>query len=76
MERNYENLRDYKTRYDFKVRQAFDESCHTHASVIMDEDEWNQFTASLLRMKLASIDDVDTIERNKPCIPCDFATLN
>ena len=58
--------------YEFKLRQVFREAADNRDDVVPDAQTWNYLTALMLRNRLASVKDVELLERYRPSFPLDF----
>jgi len=61
--------------YEFKLRQVFQEAADNRDDIIPDDNTWNLLMAFLLKKKLASIKDVEILEKFKPSFPLNFDTF-
>ena len=61
--------------YEFKLRQVFSEAADNKDDIICDERTWNLLLAYLIKKKLASIKDIELLERYRPSFPLDFDTF-
>ena len=61
--------------YEFKLRQIFQEACDNREEQILDIEQWNYLMALMLRKRLASLKDTETLEKYRPSFPLNFDTL-
>jgi hypothetical protein len=61
--------------YEFKLRQVFREAADNREDMVPDAQTWNYLTALMLRNRLASVKDIEVLEKYRPTFPLDFDTF-
>lgn len=61
--------------YEFKLKQVFHEAADNKDDVVPDAETWNYLLALMMRKRLASVQDVNSLERVQPSFPLTFETF-